>query len=129
MNVMKDLIKAIEYSMNVDKVTILKAEEMRLIGNLQRANYCGLLKVATTNEGQEILTWPFLDATLACPYDEEAFHFSRVRVYDEKAKRIKGKVEDHFSSNSGMVKLLPGGIDEVKNLLMTYSIHVQKHLR
>lgn len=126
---MKNLVKAIEYSMNVDKVTILTAEEMRLISNLQRANYCGLLKVDTTCEGQKVLTWPFIDATLACPYDDDAFHFSRTRVYDEKNKCIKGKVEEHFSSNSGMVKLLPRGIDHVKNLLIAYSIHVQKHLR
>jgi hypothetical protein len=133
MNIMNEIIKAIKVSMALKtepNKTIEQTEnEKRFIQNLQRANYSGLLRIRETSEGMNVLTWPFLEEILACPYTDEAFLFSQVRVYDLKNNRIKGKVDEHFSSSSGMVKLLPNGIDEVKNLLATYSIAAKKHFK
>ena len=81
------------------------------------------------NEKVKVLTWPFLEETLACPYTDDAFFFSQVGIYDTKENCMKGKISEHFSSNSSMVILLPKELDKVKDLLSTYSIHAKKHFK
>ena len=108
----------------------LSEREEQLIKNIKLFAKEKALRIGKSYEGKPIIIWDSdIDRSVACYVRESGFLFSKTEIYKTMKGDMKGSIEKNFPGDTGKEQLLKKEIDEIKSILMTFSIDVEVYFK
>ena len=108
----------------------LSERENKLIEKIRQFPAEKSLRIGKSYEGKPVLIWDSdVDRSVACYITESEFLFSQTEVYKTMNGNMKGLVAEHFPRDVEKEQLLKNEIDEIKSIIMSFSVDAEVYFK